>query len=261
VSTPAIRTRLAARELVLGTFITDLATPTIGRVAAAGGAEFMVIDQEHTALSLQSVKGIIAAAGGYPITSIVRVPDARYDLIAGALDAGAGGILVPMVEDLEEARNIVAWSKYPPQGVRGAAFYHSDSRDPDGLAATQARLNAELLTLVQIETVKGLDLVDDIAQIEGIDVLWVGQLDLTTSMGIPGDFDAADYRAALTRVGEAARLHGKVAGMLVQTPDEAQVAIDAGFRVLAYSGEVWLFERGLREGIREVRARNPGTGA
>ncbi len=249
-----LRATLAAGELVLGTFLTDLATPFIGRVAAGAGAEFMVIDQEHTGLGLREVKTIIAAAGAFDIAPIVRVPDARYDLIAGALDAGARGILVPMVEDVDEARDIVRWSTYPPAGERGSAFFYPDDRDPGGIGATQARLNAELLTLVQIETAKGLAIVDEIAAVDGIDVLWVGQLDLTTSLGIPGDLDAPAYRSALQRVADSARRHGKIAGMLVQTPEEAQVALTAGFRMLAYSGELWLFERGLREGIDAVRA-------
>src|SRR5215813_5720491 len=121
--------------------------------------------------------------------------------------------MVPMVESAAQARDVVSWAKYPPDGVRGAAFgvAHDNYSAVDNVAY-MTRVNREIPLLAQIETVAGLAAVDEIAAVDGIDVLWVGHYDLTNSMGIPGQFDHPDYLAALDTVAGAAKAHGKAAG-------------------------------------------------
>jgi 2-dehydro-3-deoxyglucarate aldolase/4-hydroxy-2-oxoheptanedioate aldolase len=107
--------------------------------------------------------------------------------------------------------------------------------------------------MAQIETMQGLAAVDEIVEVEGIDVLWVGQYDLTNSMGIPGQFDHPDYLAALDRVSAAAKGAGKWAGQMPTTVAEAKMLQQRGFRVLAYSGDLWLYQAALADGLNRVR--------
>ncbi|QEC47571.1 aldolase [Baekduia soli] len=256
----AVKRTLDAGGVSIGTFVAELATPNIGRLAASAGVDFMVIDQEHTGLTLESVKTIVSASRSYDLTPIVRVPDAQYHLIAGALDVGAMGIMVPQVETVEEAEQIVSWAKYPPAGERGCGIYYPDLLIEGGLGATELRHNDQTQLIIQIESVKGVEAVHELAAIEGIDVLWIGAADLTTTMGIPGQFDDPRYLEALQTVASAAQAAGKVAGMLSRTTDEAQLLLDLGYRMISHSADLWLYAAALKTGVDELRALTPGAG-
>jgi 2-keto-3-deoxy-L-rhamnonate aldolase RhmA len=115
-----VREKLKRGEAVFGTFVFEFATTGIGRIIGASGADFVLYDLEHTAWSLETVR--MLAATTRDVVPVVRVPTGDYHFIARALDAGAMGIMVPMVETAEQARQIVAATRYPPAGRRGAAF-------------------------------------------------------------------------------------------------------------------------------------------
>src|SRR5438552_15429636 len=124
---------------------------------------------------------------------LVRVPATEYHLLAGALDVGPMVLMVPMVESAEQARRIVASTKYPPVGRRGVGILYRDDWVEGSVAMTMERVNRELLLIAQVETAAGVENADEIAAVEGIDVLWIGHFDLTASLGIPGQFEHADY--------------------------------------------------------------------
>ena len=168
----------------------EFATTGIGRIAAEAGAEFAVFDMEHTGWSMETIRLLMATSRAADIVPLVRVPTAQYHFIARVLDVGAMGVVVPMVADADQARLIVESAKYPPEGRRGCAFgvAHDDYRGGD-LAAKMSHANAEVMIIAQIETAQGLRDVDRIAAVEGVDALLIGQYDLTTSLGIPGQFD------------------------------------------------------------------------
>jgi 2-dehydro-3-deoxyglucarate aldolase/4-hydroxy-2-oxoheptanedioate aldolase len=167
---------------------------------------------------------------------------------------GAMGIMVPMVESAEQAQRLVDSAKYPPVGRRGAAFgiAHDDYTGGD-LVDKIASANRETLLIAQIETARGLESVGQIAAVNGIDVLWIGQFDLTNSLGIPGQFDHPRFVDALQRVVQACRQHNKVAGFMVTSPANGQAMLDQGFRILAYSGDLWLYQTALQQGLAELR--------
>jgi 2-dehydro-3-deoxyglucarate aldolase/4-hydroxy-2-oxoheptanedioate aldolase len=230
----------------------EFATNGIGRLAASAGAEFVIYDAEHTGWGWETIGRLVATTQG--TEPYVRVPGTTRSAISRALDVGCRGIMVPMVDSAEQARTLVSWAKYPPVGVRGAAFgmAHDGYLRADNVAQMRWA-NTETLLLAQIETVRGLAAVDEIAAVDGVDVLWVGHYDLTNSMGIPGEFDNPDYRAALERVVTAARAHGKHAGFMAGSPAEAAMLVDLGFSILAYSGDLWIYQDALRAGISGVR--------
>jgi 2-dehydro-3-deoxyglucarate aldolase/4-hydroxy-2-oxoheptanedioate aldolase len=234
--------------------VLEFGTPGVARLAADAGAEFVLFDMEHNGWSVETIRTLLASAGGADLVPLVRVPATQYHFLARVLDVGAHGLMVPMVDSVDQARDIVRFAKYPPLGRRGAAFgvAHDDYRDGD-IVAKMTSANAEGLLIAQIETVAGLESVEAIAAVEGIDVLWIGHFDLTNSMGIPGQFGHARYHDAVRRVLEASRAHGKAAGIMVRDVDEGRALLAQGFRILAYGGDLWLYKHALRQGLAGLR--------
>jgi 2-dehydro-3-deoxyglucarate aldolase/4-hydroxy-2-oxoheptanedioate aldolase len=250
-----IKTLLAAGKVPLGTFVFEFHTSGIARIVAEAGADFIVFDMEHTGWSVESIRGLIATARCTTAIPLVRVPATEYDFIARILDVGAMGIMVPMVESAEQARAIVAAAKYPPLGRRGAAFgvAHDDYTGGD-IVEKIASANREGLLLAQIETAAGLKNVDAIAATPGIDVLWIGQFDLSISMGIPGQFANPELIAAMDRVVAACQKHGKFAGIMAPDLATARDFLRQGFRMISYSGDLWVFQAALRQALSDLRS-------
>jgi 2-keto-3-deoxy-L-rhamnonate aldolase RhmA len=250
-----VKLRIASGGVSLGTMAFEFNTTGLGRLAAGAGAEFVVFDQEHTGWSVETIRMLVATTGGTDLVPMVRVPTTQYHLIARVLDVGARGIMVPMVESPEQARLIVQSAKYPPVGRRGAAFGVAHDEYSGGDVGEKIRsANAELLLIAQIETVAGVECVEELAAVDGIDVLWIGHFDLTNSMGIPAQFDHPHYLDAVRRVVAACQASGKAAGIMGGSVAEATAALEQGFRIVAYSGDLWIYQQGLRDGLAEIRA-------
>ncbi len=159
-----------------------------------------------------------------------------------------------MVESADQARRIVESAKYPPDGRRGAAFgVAHDDYVPGDMAAKIRSANAEQLLIAQVETVRGLENVEAIAAVEGIDVLWVGQADLTTSLGIPGQYDHPRFLEAIDRVVKACRAHRKAFGYLALSLDDGKSMLGRGCTMMAYGGDLWLFQQTLKQGLDTLR--------
>jgi len=249
----AVKRKLAAGETAYGTFLFEFNSPGIMRIAGVAGGEFVLCDMEHSGWNLETVRRMTAATPP-DVVPLVRVPATEYHFIARALDMGAMGIMVPLVETPEQAEKIVASAKYPPDGRRGAAFsMPHDGYEPGSLHDKIAQSNREALLIAQIETRAGLEQVDAIAAVDGIDVLWIGQTDLTCSLGIPGQFDHPEFHAAVDKVVEACQRHGKTAGYMPLKIDEAKRFRERGFRVIAYSGDLWIYQQALREALSALR--------
>jgi 2-keto-3-deoxy-L-rhamnonate aldolase RhmA len=248
-----VRHRLDAGEVVLGTMVTEFATPAVARLTAAAGAEFTLFDLEHTGYGVDHMRTVLAAARAADTVPFLRVPDAAYDLIARGLDVGALGVMVPAVESVDEARLVASSARFPPLGRRGFGLLMRDEWEPEGVPATIEKANAETLVLVQIETALGLEAVDEIAHVDGIDVLWIGHFDLTASLGIPGDFADALYREAVDRILEAGAAAGKPVGMVCGSPEEGAELVERGFRILAYSIDIVVYEDAVKAGLDGLR--------
>jgi 2-keto-3-deoxy-L-rhamnonate aldolase RhmA len=238
-----------------GTMVFEFSTTGIPRIAAAAGADFVIYDMEHTGFGLETIRMLLAASRAADLVPLVRVPRVEYHPIACVLDLGALGVMVPMVESEEEAREIVRSARYAPRGQRGTAFAvaHDDYRDGD-IAEKMRSADEEVLLIAQIETARGLENLERIAAIDGIDVLWIGHFDLTASLGIPGEFGKPSYRSAVERILDASRRHGKATGFMVKSVEEGRALLAMGFRILAYWGDVWIYRQGLEEGMRGLRA-------
>jgi 2-keto-3-deoxy-L-rhamnonate aldolase RhmA len=254
-----VKQTLADGGVALGTMVFEFATTGIARLAAGAGAEFVLLDQEHTGASLETVRMFTATARACDVVPLVRVPATEYHLLAGALDVGPMGVMVPMVESAEQARMIVASAKYPPVGRRGVGILYRDDWVEGSVAATMEHVNRELLLIAQVETVAGVEHADEIAAVDGIDVLWIGHYDLTTSLGIPGQFEHESYLAAVDRLRDVSRRTGKPLGIMVGTLEDGLWALERGFRAIAYSGDLWLYQEALRGGLARLNEARRGA--
>ena len=254
--TNPVKQALAQGGTAVGTMAFEFCTPGLARLAANAGADFIIYDMEHTGWSVETVRNLIASGDGAPIVPFVRVPATQYHFIARVLDVGAMGIMVPMVGDAAQAEMIVQSAKYPPLGQRGAAFHMAHDGYAGGDVLEKMRsANDEVVLIAQIENRSGLENVERIAAVDGIDILWIGQFDLSNFLGIPGQFDHPEFTAALERVVAACERHGKAAGYLVNSIEEGQLRLRQGFRCVAYGGDLWLYRRALREGIEGLSRR------
>lgn len=209
-----LRRRLAEGGLALGFGVHHLRGSAVGMIAAAAGFDWLFIDLEHGATSVEEAARISIAALGQGVTPVVRICKDALAEGARCLDNGAMGVVVPHVDSAEEARAVARAFRFPPQGMRswgGPPFAHGlGAVDP---AAAQAELNREILLACMIETPEAVAEAEAIAAVEGVDVLMFGTSDLTATMGIPGQIGHPEVRRAYERVGAACARHGKVMGM------------------------------------------------
>lgn len=248
----ALRAALERGEAALGLMALELATPGLARIARAAGAGFVLYDQEHTGWGTETIRRLVETARAAGVTALVRVPDATRRSVSGVLDLGVEGVMVPMVERAEEARLAVDHARYPPRGSRGVGLFYPDELEPEGLPATLAKAAREVLVIVQIETVAGVERAEEICAVDGVDVIWIGHYDLTASLGCPGAFWSPPHEAAVARVLGAAAAAGRPVATLANDVDDARDLLARGFRMVALS-DVGVLGRGLGRELGALR--------
>lgn len=250
-----VKAALAAGESRYGTMIFEFFTPGLPQIVRAAGADFVLYDMEHSGLGFETLKTQIGLCRGLGLVPMVRVPATQYHFIARALDLGAMGIMVPMVDSAEQAATIVSCTRYPPAGVRGAAFGVSPHDDYSELPVTEKMQLAHARTLVicLIETVQGHQNVDAIAAVPGVDVCWLGHFDTTNFMGIPAQWDHPRYTGAVKALVAACDRHGKAAGFMPTDDDWARRYRELGFRMMAYGADSMMLRQTLAAGLANLR--------
>jgi 2-dehydro-3-deoxyglucarate aldolase/4-hydroxy-2-oxoheptanedioate aldolase len=253
-----VKSRIAAGGHAFGAMIFEFFTPGIAQICKAAGAEFILFDMEHTAVSTETLRQQMALCRGLGIAPFVRVPATEYDFIARMLDVGAMGIMVPMVDTAEQAAFVASCCRYPPLGRRGAAFgVAHDDFEPGSVLEKIQRANERTLVICQIETAVGAQNCDAIAAVPGVDVLWLGHFDLTNFMGIPAQFDHPRYLEAVNAVVAACDRHGKTAAFMASDRQWMQDYLARGFRLMAYGLDISIFQNALAEGLQFMRSQAP----
>ena len=250
-----VKEALARGERVFGTMVFEFASPGLATVVANAGAQFVLYDMEHSGLGDDEIKRQVAYCRGLDLVPLVRPPDKGYATTARLLDLGVMGLMYQMVESAEEAAEIASFNRYPPGGVRGAMFSgaHDDYTGGD-VVEKMAGADARTLTMALIETPKGVENVDAIMAVPGIDAAHVGHFDLSLTMGIPGRFDHPDFRAAIDRIVAACDRHGKPAGFLAPNVAWGREWMARGFRFVSYSIDILLLGEALAQGIAALKA-------
>jgi 2-keto-3-deoxy-L-rhamnonate aldolase RhmA len=252
-----IKKRLAAGEPVLGSMVFEFFTPGIARICANAGAEFVMYCMEHTGIGFETLKPQFALCRALGVAPLVRVPATEYHFVARALDVGALGIMVPLVDTPEQAERIISFTRYPPKGRRGAAFgFAHDDYEGGDVVGKMREIHSRTLVICMIETRSGLDNVEAIAAVEGVDVLWLGHFDLTNFLGIPGQFSHPRYRDAVKRIAAAAAKHGKSAGYMAATAELGREYLAHGYRMIATGTDQGLLQNATAQLISSWKNRS-----
>lgn len=249
-----LRSAVAAGRIPVGHMIWEFATRGMAKILESADLDFVLIDMEHSAFDTTQVADLIAWLKATEITPIVRVPQALYHFMARVMDAGALGVMVGNVETPEQAKLIVNSVKYAPLGKRGVGLgaAHTDYVGPDP-AAYFERSNENTTVIAQIESPIGLKNLEAIATTPGVDILWVGHFDLSTGMGIPGQFQHPEFLKAMTSVIEMSRKHGKLAGIQPGSVEQARQWIEMGFNVISWKADTALYGGALRTEVAALR--------
>lgn len=208
--------KLKQGKRAVGTMIRMVRHPGIGRIAAHAGLDFIMLDLEHGSYSLDAVVDLFTAARAAGIGTFARVPELAKGYVSRIMDCGATGVMVPMLESVEQAERFVAWAKFAPLGDRGlgSSGGHTDYGSMKGSAPEfMKRANEETLTIAQIETARAIRDIDAIAAVEGIDAMLIGPNDLAISLGHPGDLMNPEVQKAIGVVAKAASRHKKIFGL------------------------------------------------
>jgi 2-keto-3-deoxy-L-rhamnonate aldolase RhmA len=241
----SLKRRLSAsRAPCFGTWISS-SSPIALDALRDMGFEWFMIDTEHAPVNPETLAAMVSLLGDDGPAPLVRVGNVDQYLVKQALDVGAAGVLVPLVNTEAQAMAAVSFAKYPPDGVRGAAAAAA-SRYGGELSSYLRSANAETLVGVQIETKEALDNLEAIAGVKGVDLLFVGPQDLTLSLGLLEDRKNPKVREAMRQVVAACERHGKVPGTLAIDLDEKRAAVELGFRFISLASDVRFLLNGAR---------------
>lgn len=251
-----VKQNLAAGGHAYGSMIFEFFTPGMPRLLKNAGAEFALYCMEHTGVSYETLKPQFALCRALGVVPLVRVPGTEYDFIARALDCGALGVMVPLVDTAQQAEFIVSCTRYPPAGGRrGAAFgFAHDDYEGGDVVDKMKTIHERTLVIAMIETKLGLENVDAIAAVPGVDALWLGHFDLSNFLGMPGQFDNPVFQDAIKRIVGAANKHGKAAGYMAASAALGKKYLKHGFRMLATGTDQGMLQEATRAMLDGMRA-------
>ena len=247
----ALARTVRAGDATLGTFL-GTASALTAEVCAASGFDWLLLDLEHGAGGEEQVRDVVPAAGSYGVPTVVRVEtDARIRM-GRVLDNGAAGIMLPRIDSAAQLQQALTHLRFPPRGDRGVATYNRACRFGLDTGALD-RADEEILVIAQIESAASVKVVDEIAAVDGVDVLFIGPRDLSHDLGVPGDVTAPAFVDALDTVLAAGRRHGKACGLLVTDGAAAAKRLEQGWTFVAIGSDSTLLAAASRAALADAR--------
>ncbi|WP_378951549.1 HpcH/HpaI aldolase/citrate lyase family protein [Pelosinus sp. sgz500959] len=250
-----LKVRLKNGENIMGTMITVFDSPEIAKILKVCGFDYFIIDCEHGAYNYSSVATILAVAREAGIPGIVRIPEIKREVVLKYMEMGAAGLLLPNTETAEQAQLLVEYSKYAPLGNRGVSLLrpHTGFENVGNAVEYMKKANKETVLMVQIESLKGVENVGKMLDIEGIDAAFMGPNDLSQSMGILGQFDHPDFIAAIDHVILSAKQRGKYSGTHLTSADAILSWMDKGMSLNLWSNDVVHLMNGAKAGLAKLK--------
>jgi 4-hydroxy-2-oxoheptanedioate aldolase len=246
-----LRARLRDGPPLLGTFVIVPRIEVV-EIAALAGFDLVVLDQEHGPISVESLPPLLAAARGAGLLALVRVPECRPKQIEAALDAGADGVLVPHVSSLDAASRAVAAARFAPEGSRGANPFVRAGRYGDD-AGFLREANQRAACLAMVEGSAGVEAVDEILAVPGLDAIFVGPVDLSASLGVPGEPEHPAVVEAVRALVARGRERDVATAVFAPTPAAAHRWLDLGVRLVAHSIDTAMLLGGMRAAVAAIR--------
>lgn len=240
------RNKLAHDDCVYGVFM-KTGDPMFVEAASLGGFDYVILDTEHGPVSIENQQNNIRAAEARGAVPIIRLKDSGENTIGKALDIGAYGIQVPQINSAEDAEKIVKFAKFYPYGMRGVCRFvrAADYSAMDRYEYFES--SKSILIILQLEGVKAIENLDEILEVEGVDILFIGPYDLSQSLGIPGQVNNPLVVDEMKKIVEKARKKNKVIGTFVDTPEDLVMWRDLGVKYLSYSVDVGIFLDACRD--------------
>jgi 4-hydroxy-2-oxoheptanedioate aldolase len=249
----ALKLKLRRGEVAIGLFAIS-PYPAMVEVAGLAGFDFCILDMEHGSLDALAAEDLCRAADAVGLTSIVRVRKNDGPQIQRAMDIGSGGVQVPQIETRDDAEAVVSRAKYTPLGARGLSYYtRAAAYNTTDKAGVLDRLNDEQLVIIHVEGVRGIENLDEIVRVPGIDVVFLGPYDLSQSLGIPGQVDSPRVTGLMADACRRIRSAGKVVGTFADDATAGRRWAEAGVQYVAIGVDVHLYFRACREIVSEMR--------
>ncbi|MFO1023509.1 MAG: aldolase/citrate lyase family protein [Planctomycetales bacterium] len=253
-----VKDLLQSGKTAIGSELTELRSGEVARIYAAAGFDFVFIDMEHSAFTIETVGELIRAARAVGIVPIVRVPQAEYVWVSRVLDNGAQGVIVPRVNTPQQARDIVSWAKYPPHGIRG---YACTTAQTGGEAISPSEFikhnNEQTLVVIQFERREAIENIEEMLSIPGIDVACMGCMDLSIDLGVPGDMDHPEMIAAMERVVEVSNRRKIASGIIAADMGLVSKWLERGMRFASYATDAIHLREAARSAAEKLRKVQP----
>lgn len=251
----SLKRAIRQRRVTIGSWIT-LAHPAIAEIMAKAGFDWLAVDLEHSVITIREAEELLRVIALCGATPLARVASNDPVEIKRVMDAGAHGVIVPMVNSRQEAERAVASVHYPPRGRRGVGLARAQGY---GLRFEDyvAWLKRESVVIVQVEHIRAVEHLEEILSVEGVDGFLVGPYDLSGSLGVPGQFDHPRVKEALAEILRVAKRRRSVAGYHVIPPQPAAVRqkVKEGYRFVAFSLDTLFFGTTCRDGLQAIRRR------
>lgn len=244
------RRRLHSGELLVGTMVTQ-GSADIAELLASAGFDWLFVDAEHSPMTAGDIQRVLQGAG-QAMPCLVRVAASEETSIKRALDVGAAGIIVPMVNSAEQAAQVVRWAKYPPQGSRGVGVGRAHGY---GLKFKEYldKANEETAVVIQAEHVAAVENIEKIVQVEGIDAVFIGPYDLSASLGKLGELDHPQILAAIEQVTQVCRQANIPLGCFGLAAEAVQPYMERGYKLIAVGIDTMILGFAAKELLSQIR--------
>ncbi|HUA87428.1 MAG TPA: aldolase/citrate lyase family protein [Bryobacteraceae bacterium] len=249
-----MKAALKQGQLQLGCGFGQIRSVEVAKILAAAGFDWTFIDAEHGNFGIETLYELCHAAGLAGLSPIVRVADMQYALVARALDCGADGVIFPRVESPELLERAVSWTKFPPVGVRGMGL-GPQHFEYERVTVPQAidHLNAHTMVVLQIETQRAVDAREELLAIPGIDAVLIGPVDLSISLGVPGNFEHPKMVEAMEKIRDSCLAHGVAPGTQTRTLSLAKFWRERGVIFLGNGNETGFLLAKATEVVNQLR--------
>jgi 2-keto-3-deoxy-L-rhamnonate aldolase RhmA len=248
-----LKDKLANNDIVIGTWL-QIPSPSICEIAAHQKLDWIAVDMEHTEIGYETIANMFRGLNGTQTAPMVRVRSNDSLDIRRALDIGAEGIIVPLIETPEEAKKAVEYCKYPPYGERGYAFCRANNWGGK-FSDYSENANDNISVFVMIESKKAVQSIDEILNVEGLDGVFIGPYDMSASYGVVGQVNSDLVIQGCQKVLEACKKHNKIAGLHIVSPDEDIIRenIRKGFRLIAIGIDTVFIINGIKKAFETAK--------
>lgn len=249
-----VKRALKEGRVQLGTAYQQMRSQDAVRILAAAGFDWTFLDAEHGGFGIGELQDLCRMAVKVGLSPVIRVADLQYALVARALDCGGEGVIFPRVESPEVLAQAVSWTKFPPAGTRGCGLtpLHVDF-EPASIPQIMEHSNAETMVVLQIETVRAVEARDELLSVPHIDAVMVGPVDLSISLGVPGEFEHPKMLEAVEKIFDSCRKHGVAPGAQARNAALAKRWKEMGALFLGCSSEVQMMYERAKEVASQLR--------